>query len=320
MGTKLTQENFITKANTVHNYKYNYDKVIYISQKIKIIITCDKHGDFMQTTNNHLSGKGCLKCSIEQHALKQTLSQSDFLLRANKIHGDTYDYSLTNYTNSHVNIDIICKKHGIFSQEPTNHLCGKGCNKCRYDTIARAKVSNTDEFIKKAKNIHGDKYNYSLSNYESARKKIDIICNRHDYQFSQTPDNHLRGNGCPKCSQGVSNAESLWLDIVGVPNDKDHRQISININSKWIRADGYDEKTNTIFEFYGDFWHGNPAIYNANDMNKAVKQTFGYLYAKTIAKEKVLKDAGYNLIYIWQTDFVKQYGHMYKNLQCMRTR
>jgi len=80
--------------------------------------------------------------------------------------------------------------------------------------------------------------------------------------------------------------------------------VIIKINNKIIKFDGYDNKTNTVFEFYGNLWHGNPEIYNKNDINPINKKKFGDLYKKTIERENIIKNAGYNLITIWEKDFI----------------
>ena len=123
---------------------------------------------------------------------------SDFIKKARNVHGDKYDYSLVNYLNNSTLVDIVCKKHGIFTQIPKNHLRGKGCKQCGYD-VRKEKFSFTkDEFIKKAKEIHGDKYDYSLVDYTNAKTKIEIICPLHG-KFTQIPYNHLSGKGCKEC-------------------------------------------------------------------------------------------------------------------------
>jgi hypothetical protein len=75
-------------------------------------------------------------------------------------------------------------------------------------------------------------------------------------------------------------------------------------NNKTIKFDGYDSKTNTVYEFLGNFWHGNPEIYNQDDVNPVNKKKFGDLYKNTIERENNIKNAGYNLITIWEKDFI----------------
>jgi hypothetical protein len=72
-----------------------------------------------------------------------------------------------------------------------------------------------------------------------------------------------------------------------------------------FKADGYCEETNTIYEYHGDYWHGNPAKFDRNEINKRTKCTFGKLYEKTLKREQQIKDMGFNLITIWESDWIK---------------
>lgn len=127
---KSTTTQFVEKAKKVHNSKYNYFKTQYINARTKVIITCPIHGDFVQTPNNHLNGQGCPQCALEQQIKTQSMSQQEFLDRANSIHNNKYDYSKTQYINIREKIIITCPKHGDFIQLSGNHLNGCGCPKC----------------------------------------------------------------------------------------------------------------------------------------------------------------------------------------------
>ena len=70
--------------------------------------------------------------------------------------------------------------------------------------------NKTEEFIKKAKLVHGDKYDYSNSKYEKAIINIKIFCQEHG-EFEQTPNHHLNGNGCSICSK---NKKSNTIDFI----------------------------------------------------------------------------------------------------------
>ena len=96
----------------------------------------------------------------------------------------------------------------------------------------------------------------------------------------------------------------MWLDLLKIP--KKYRQVILEINNKKYKVDGFDPKTNTVYEFHGDFWHGNPIIYNQKDINSKTGTTFGELYKRTMKKEKILKKAGYKVISIWESDFNKR--------------
>jgi very-short-patch-repair endonuclease len=127
------------------------------------------------------------------------LTLSEFINKANNIHNNKYDYSLSNYITSKSMIDIICPIHGLFSQRTCNHLRGDGCPSCSGN-----KKLNTIEFINRAKKIHGNKYDYSLVDYKGIDNKVKIICKIHG-TFEQTPNKHIgkTERGCPKCNGGV---------------------------------------------------------------------------------------------------------------------
>jgi len=78
------------------------------------------------------------------------------------------------------------------------------------------------------------------------------------------------------------------------------------LNDVMIKPDGYDKTTNTVYEFWGDFWHGNPDVYNPDNINPRNKLSYGALYEQTITKIKIIKQSGYNLIQIWENDFISQ--------------
>lgn len=126
---KGTTESFIEKAIEIHGTKYNYDKVKYLSNHKKVIITCPIHGDFEQTPANHthkLNSQGCPKCSG-----RYPLNTDDFILRANEKHDYYYDYSEVVYKSITSLVKIICPFHGVFEQKASVHLNGSGCQKCR---------------------------------------------------------------------------------------------------------------------------------------------------------------------------------------------
>lgn len=123
---KSNKDDFINKANFIHNNRYDYSLVNYISSNIKVNIVCPSHGIFEQTPNNHLTGQRCPVCYPQK--IKKT--NEFFIDECRYIHGDKYDYSLVEYINSKIKIKIICKKHGVFEQRPNSHLLGQGCPNC----------------------------------------------------------------------------------------------------------------------------------------------------------------------------------------------
>ena len=144
----MTTEEWVNKAKKVHGDKYDYSKVIYTSAKAKVCIICPEHGEFWQTPNDHLCGKGCKRCGFESASASRLKSTEQFVEDARKIHGREYDYSKVKYTGCFDKVCIICKEHGEFWQTPNDHLCGKGCPICR-----QSKMEILIENILKESNI-----------------------------------------------------------------------------------------------------------------------------------------------------------------------
>ena len=133
---------------------------------------------------------------------------SYFINKCESVHKGLFNYSLVDYIKSNVKVKIICSKHGIFEQTPRNHLSGRGCNKCKQENSNLK--SNIQEFIKKADIVHSGRYKYPLNQlYINAKTNIIVNCNLHG-DFSQTPDSHLRGNGCPICNNNSGWSKTDW--------------------------------------------------------------------------------------------------------------
>lgn len=203
VNKNITTEEFIIKAKEIHGNKYNYSKVNYLNNHTKVCIICLKHGEFFLTPSEHINNVyGCPICS------GNLITTESFIERAKKIHGDKYDYSKVNYVDSKTKVCIICPKHGEFWQVPSNHLQGQGCKKC----YICEKSLLTEDFINKAKEIHGNKYDYSKVEYVNAKIPVCIICPEHG-EFWQKPENHLYTlSGCQKCSLKNNKSEQILLN------------------------------------------------------------------------------------------------------------
>ena len=126
----------------------------------------------------------------------------EFIIEAQHVHDNKYGYDEVNYINSHTKVTINCPEHGIFEQRPNDHLRGRiGCSKCikkRRELLGLQNRSSLEVFIKRATELHGDRYDYSHVNYITASTTVSIGCQRHG-EFCMTPNAHLRPRGCPKC-------------------------------------------------------------------------------------------------------------------------
>lgn len=231
--------------------------------------------------------------------MRRKLTTEEFIINAKNIHNNKYDYSKVVYIDAHQKINIICKLHGEFLQTPNDHQQGAGCPKCKSEKLS-IKFRNTKEkFIKKSKKIHGNKYDYSKVNYVNCELKVKIICPNHGI-FYQSPWNHYNGNGCPKCTKCISMFEEEFLNYLKIKEKRYRLPLWKNKT-----ADGFDSKTNTIYEYLGDYYHGNPSKYNPSQYNQICHKTFGELYENTFRVLNKMKSLGYNVKYIWESDWKK---------------
>ena len=203
---------FIDRAKQVHGDRYDYSKVDYQTTHNPVEIICPTHGVFLQTPNSHISKQaGCRRCFFERNANNIRYTTNEFIDRAKQVHGDRYDYSKVDYTTSKGRVTIICPKHGAFQQHAARHIHGHGCNKCKNELVHTWTSSTLDDFITKAKQVHGDRYDYSKVDYTRSNVHVTIVCSKHG-NFEQTPNKHLSGSGCRRCSKsGISNKAIAWL-------------------------------------------------------------------------------------------------------------
>lgn len=190
----MNTSEFIEKSRKVHNDKYDYSKAEYTNPKEKVCIICPEHGEFWQKPYNHLNGQGCSKCRYEMLSKKYSKGTDKFIEDSRKAHGDRYDYSKVEYVNWNTKVCIICPEHGEFWQTPLAHVHDQGCPKCNGNGR-----KNTSRFIDESEKIHGNKYDYSKTEYTSNTDKVCIICPEHG-EFWQSPKKHLSGQGCPECA------------------------------------------------------------------------------------------------------------------------
>ena len=224
-----TTDEFIRKSVAIHGDKYDYSKVVYKKAIIPVTIICPEHGEFQQTPHDHLRYSGCPKCAVEKRMENnsQRLSSEEFIKRSVEKHGDKYDYSKVKYVNSVTLVSIVCPEHGEFMQLPQVHMNGCGCPKC----VGKEQITKED-FINKAREIHGDKYDYSKVEYKGTDSLVTIICPEHG-EFMQTPYHHLkRRQGCPKCARRIITTEDFINKAREIHGDKYDYSKVVYKNSK----------------------------------------------------------------------------------------
>jgi hypothetical protein len=298
---RLMTNDFIQRSQQVHGLAYNYTKTSYKSLHSQVIIICKEHGEFFQTPNSHLHRKsGCPSC-----AGNRRLTTAEFIVAAQHTHGKRYDYTNTTYVSSSQPIIIGCKIHGDFRQTPDNHIYNKsGCTVCNKPPMT------TEKIIERANIVHNGEYDYSAVAYVAMTESIVIICKKHG-RFKQMIANHIDNKTrCPRCAQQPHSLVAIsWLDYISnsqgliIQHAKNVGEYIIP-NTR-ISVDGYCSSNNTAYEFYGDYWHGNPEMYVSNHHIQVCNKTAGELYQKTVDRAEKIRTLGYNLVEIWESDWNK---------------
>jgi very-short-patch-repair endonuclease len=290
----LAKEKFEREARIKHNDKYDYSKSVYVRANKKLIITCKEHGDFEQTPNGHLSsGYGCIKCANQKTKERISIPWDVYKSQLNRVHNNKYDYSKVVWEGVDVNIVVVCPKHGDFKIRPAYHKNGRGCNKCSKESRKYYNQLNTEKFIKRAKEIHRDEYEYSKVDYFNSNKKVIIICKKHG-EFEQLPSNHYK-YGCLNCVYKTE--QKFYEEMVKI-----YPRLQRQFKKEWC-------KNKTYLPF--DFVIPEHNIIIEVDGRQHFKQVLNwqspeYTQKIDVYKMKCANENNYSVIRIIQTDIWEQ--------------
>lgn len=306
----LSKEEYIKRCHIIHNNKYDYGLTDYTKMSRHITIICPTHGPFIQLAGNHLYHKnGCPICGKEDWYITmfKEFTTERFIQEGQKIYGDTFDYSKTNYINSKTNVIIICKIHGEFSQRPSHHLDTTnenklGCPSCAMINMGLEKRIPFEQFLTRSIKTHGlDTYDYSLSNYQVLKDKIKIICPIHGL-FEQMAMTHLNGNGCPKCK--LSKGEKSILNYCNLRNIKVISEFEITTNNTYRLFDFNLSEYQTMIEYHG-IHHYAPCSFGSKRPNIDM-ETLTRTVKSDYQKKLYCKNNGIRLLVIpyWNYKFI----------------
>lgn len=273
---------FIEYCAQKHNYKYDYSKVSFKKLSEKIEIVCPEHGSFFQIASQHKI-YGCKYCSYEYRASLRRLGLNNFLDRCNLVHGNKYNYSLIKEIKniSHQKLEIICNKHGIFTQSAEMHMGGQGCVKCYREIQGKCNVLSQETVLSRLEALNTE-YTFENVYYIKNSEKISVTCKNHG-DFLVLYSNFLKGSGCPKCKESKGEkAVRMFLEKNKLTY---HQEFRVKDNDSTVVFDFYIPSKNTFIEFQGiqhykpiDFFGGLGA-YNKQeytDLNKLFISTFIY--------------------------------------------
>jgi Zn finger protein HypA/HybF involved in hydrogenase expression len=285
MAKKLTTEQFIERAQKKHGNRYGYSRVVYERYDKNIEIECFEHGFFWQTPSNHLKGSGCPKCAIIKKVEILSKSTEQFIKGSKETHGpDTWGYSRVIYKNTRTDVELECFEHGFFWQNPNKHVKkGYGCPKCAHKKKSIDRAKSTEQFIEDAKKINGpDTWGYSRVIYKNNRTNVELECFKHGF-FWQTPNNHLKGKGCPKCN--ASKGEKIvgkFLEEHSIQYIPEHKFPDCKDKGP-LKFDFYIPDLNLCIEYDGEH-HYRPVNYSG-DVEVAQKR-----HEDTVRCDKIKKE------------------------------
>jgi very-short-patch-repair endonuclease len=226
-------------------------------------------------------------------------TQEEFIEKAIKKHGIIYDYSLVEYEHCFLKIKIICREHGIFEQRPASHLKGQGCKKCGEKNKIEKQSYDIHKFTEKANKIHSFKYDYSKSEYSHSQIKIKIICRKHG-EFWQMPNDHLRGAGCPDCSESKGEIKiKEWLKANNINYIQEYKFEDCKFqNTNGIaRFDFYLPEKNILIEYDGQ-QHFKPFSWSSDKSKETMKKNLEIVKERDSIKNKYALDNNFKLIRI----------------------
>lgn len=237
--------------------------------------------------------------------------QQIYIERGKKIHDNKYTYDKFVYERANARSIITCPIHGDWEQRPNDHVRGDGCPKCKYqrfiEKYADSRRSNTAEFISKATAIHKNRYFYDNVEYVNATTKVVISCPTHG-KFSVTPDKHLSGIGCLKCSYGTSRNERKiqeWLDDNNISYEREKRFADLKGRTKnsRLRYDFWCPDYQLFIEYDGEH-HFRPINIKGRFTNNydAMIEQHNKIVESDRKKEKYAVEKGYTLVRISYTD------------------
>lgn len=291
---RLGWDVFVKKAQHAHNNKYEYPEQEYVGNKAKVRIICKKHGEFWQKPNSHMYGKGCYECANdlkrERNKAVSNMVKEDLLNRLGPVN-PLWTYDLSTYKGMAKNMRAICSEHGDFWSQPNNILYNRGCPECGKEKHAKFSMSRqltTEEWISKAKQVHGNKYSYKDTVYLGADIKTKVTCLKHG-PFFTTNDHIHQETGCPQCANSLSRGELEVFNFVSIFVAAEQRDRKV---IRPLELDIYMPENSLAIEYCGEFWHSHGSADEERQNRR-----------KHIHKYELCKAQGIRLLTIYESEW-----------------
>ena len=219
----------------------------------------------------------------------------EFIKKAREVHGDKYDYSKVDCKNINVKTCIICPEHGEFWQTPYRHYNGQGCPECAKIKRGLNRRTTIDEFIRRSKEIHGNKYDYSKVVYEGTDKNVCIICPKHG-EFWQTPNTHLHGHGCPKCGKEIAGQKASVTEALTLEQfiEKARKVHGDKYDYSKVEYKNAHTKVCILCPEHGEFWQKPGNHLDGNGCPRCVHENINLTTEEFIEKAKKIHGDKYD--------------------------
>ena len=280
---RLTFDVFEERARKVHGGKYTYTRKELRGNQERVEIECHIHGKFTQSASLHLTGQGCPQCASIAKREKMAKGIKAFVEEARSIHGDKYGYDNVVYVNNRSKITLTCPIHGDFVTTPFWHTsCREGCPKCA------GRGLTLDDFVEKARKVHGDDYEYT--EYVNSSTKIKIKCNKCGNEFYQVPWSHLQGHGCPFCKSSTLEREVRSLIESEGMEKAEQKTFDWLVYTSNMYLDFYLPSIGVAIECQG-------AQHFPNSRNFGGEDKYDLIYDRDKTKKKLCDEHGIELVY-----------------------
>lgn len=287
---------------TVRNEKKPpvYLKGGFINTTTKCTFACKYNHEWEATPQKILSGTGCPRCSRVSQSAAMSHDNDWFILQLNQ--RNILHIPQEPYKGGARKISFRCVVGHIWKSSPNNILRGSGCPHC-YGNAKHTQDTFTSALLEK--NI----LHTPLESYKNNRHKLEFQC-PFGHRWKASPSDVLMGYGCPLCARKPYSSMAVrWLNDIsardGIIIQHAENGGEYILPGSHYRVDGWHGPSNTVFEFHGDRFHGNPRLFSSDDRCHPFDSniTAGELYSRTCIKEKFIRDQGYNLITMWEMDF-----------------
>lgn len=292
-----TTESFKEAVASTNPHALDLSKVKFISRRVKVEVTCKECGsDFLANPQDLIYKKtGCPTCkskNMSEIGKARAILWEEAFNRIKKVHGDTYKYIPSSYKNLSSIMEIVCEKHGIFTQIAGNHASGARCPSCIKESKRGLKLVPEEDVFKRAEEIHKGLYRYIKGSYIDMKKPMEIVCSKHGI-FYQLPNDHLDGHGCPKCGNIVSKPQEEIFNFI--------KDLDIKVIDNFRLEDGKHldilcPSEKIAIEYNGLKWHSEEfnrsSRYHLDKTNQALSQ-------------------GYRLIHIFEDEYLQFPGKVF---------